>query len=70
MVRMKDSANGKSTYFTFRIISAKSPQGSWIYHKDAKAPVDMIGALKRTVESDIRKMIEEGIKADVEMYMN
>ena len=70
MVRMKDSANGKSVYFTFRIISAKSPQGSWIYHKDAKAPVDMIGALKRTVESDIRKIIEEGIKADVEMYMN
>ncbi len=70
MVRMKDSANGKSTYFTFRVISAKSPQGSWLYHKDAKPPVDILGALKKTVEGDIRKMIQDGMKADADMYMS
>lgn len=66
MVRMKDV--GKSTYFTFRVISAKSPSGTWLYWKDGKDGVDIIGALKRTLEPTIRKTIEEGIQSDQEMY--
>lgn len=66
MVRMKDET--KSTYFTFRVISAKSPAGSWLYHRDAKPAVDIIGALQRTHEQNIRQMIEQGIKNDEEMY--
>lgn len=65
MVRMKDNANGKSTYFTFRIISAKSPAGSWLYWKDGKTPIDMLGALQKDVEPTITQIIENGIKADL-----
>ncbi len=70
MVRMKDMASGKSTYFTFRIISAKSPDNSWIYHKDAIPAVDMMGALVRTAKPEVDKLISEGLKADEEMYRN
>jgi hypothetical protein len=68
MVRMKDIASGKSTYFTFRIVSAKSPANSWIYHKDAIPPVDMMGALERTVRPKIDSIINEGIQADNKIY--
>lgn len=70
MVRMKDIASGKSTYFTFRIISAKSPENSWIYHKDAIPAVDMMGALVRTVKPQVDSMLREGVKADEEAYRN
>jgi hypothetical protein len=70
MVRMKDMASGKSTYFTFRIISAKSPENSWIYHKDAIPAVDMMGALVRTVKPQVDSMLREGVKADEEAYRN
>lgn len=70
MVRMKDMASGKSTYFTFRIISAKSPENSWIYHKDAIPAVDMMGALVRTVKPQVNSMLREGVKADEEVYRN
>ena len=66
MVRMKDVTG--STYFTFRIVSAKSPAGSWIYHRDAKPAVDMMGALERTVKPKIDEMISAGIQADNNMY--
>ena len=66
MVRMRDITG--SSYFTFRIVSAKSPASSWIYHKDAKPGVDMMGALERTVKPRIDQMIEEGIAADNDMY--
>ena len=66
MVRMRDITG--SSYFTFRIVSAKSPANSWIYHKDAKPGVDMMGALERTVKPRINQMIEEGIAADNDMY--
>lgn len=68
MVRMKDVNH--STYFTFRIISAKSPVGSWLYWKDGKAGVDIIGGLKRTLEGKITKTIETGLKADEDDYRN
>ena len=70
MVRMKDMATGKSTYFTFRIISAKSPENSWIYHKDAIPAIDMMNALIRTVKPQVESMLREGVKADEEAYKN
>ena len=63
MVRMKDVTG--STYFTFRIISAKSPAGSWLYWKDGKNPVDMMGALERTVNKKVNEIVEKGLKADL-----
>lgn len=66
MVRMKDVQG--STYFTFRVISAKSPANSWWYHRDAQKAVDIMGALQRTHEQKIRSMIEQGVKNDEEMY--
>lgn len=68
MVRMKDVTG--STYFTFRIISAKSPANSWIYHKDAKPAIDLMGALERTVKPTVDRIIEEGIRADQDLYNN
>lgn len=70
MVRMKDVASGKSTYFTFRIISAKSPANSWIYHKDAVPAIDMLGALERTVKTEVDKIINEGVNLDSQWYQN
>lgn len=46
MVRMKDM--NKSTYWTFRVISAKSKPGSWLYWRDGRNGVDIIGALRKT----------------------
>lgn len=70
MVRMEDVTEKatKSTYFTFRVISAKSPAKSWWYHRDAQKAVDILGALQRTHEQKIRSMIEQGVKNDEEMY--
>ena len=68
MVRMKDVTG--STYFTFRIISANSPIGSWIYHKDAKPGVDLMGALESTVKAKVDSMIAAGIQADEDFYKN
>ena len=64
MVRMKDVK--KSTYWTFRIISAASPEDSWIYRRDGKPPVDIIRALERTLGDTIRNRIESALKADEE----
>lgn len=66
MVRMKDVRN--STYFTFRIVSAKSPASSWIYHRDGKPGIDLIGALERTARPHVEKLIEEGVNADADMF--
>ena len=66
MVRMKDVRG--STYFTFRIISAKSPAGSWIYHKDGKAGIDMMATLENTVKPHIDELINNGIQADNQLY--
>lgn len=73
MVRMLDDSNPRritSTYFTFRIISANSPIGSWIYHKDAKPGVDLMGALESTVKPKVDSMIAAGIQADEDFYKN
>ena len=63
MVRMKDVKG--STYFTFRIISATSPENSWIYHRDSKPPVDMLSALQRTVEKNVQNIVDSGLRADL-----
>ena len=66
MVRMKDITG--SSYFTFRIVSAKSPQNSWIYHKDAKPALKYIEALEAAARPEVEKIIEQGIKADEQFY--
>ena len=68
MVRMKDITG--SSYFTFRIVSAKSPQNSWIYHKDAKPALKYIEALEAAARPEVEKIIEQGIKADEQFYKN
>ncbi len=64
MVRM---ANG-SCYCTFRIISAKSPAGSWIYRRkqEAKPPLDVVGALIKATGPQVEAIIEEGIVQSIE----
>lgn len=61
MVRM---ANGGG-YFTFRIISAKSPAGSWIYRRKepAKPALDVVGALVKATGSTVEAMVQEGFEA-------
>lgn len=68
MVRMKDITG--SSYFTFRIVSAKSPASSWIYHKDAKPAIKYIEALEAAARPEVEKIIEQGIKADEQFYKN
>lgn len=63
MVRMK--AKTKSTYFTFRIISANSPADSWIRKYPKIEGIDIMEALKRDVEPKIQEFIDQGIKADL-----
>lgn len=62
MVRMSDVATGNSTYFTFRIISAKSRADSWI--KEEVPPNDVVTALANAAADDAAKLLEEGLKAD------
>jgi hypothetical protein len=59
MVRM----SGKGGYFTFRIISANSPQGSWI--RKAVPPVDVVSALERAVRPVVEDVIQAGLEADI-----
>lgn len=62
MVRMSNTAGG-STYFTFRIISARSAPYKWI--KKAVPANDVAGAVARAALPQAEKIIEEGIKADL-----
>lgn len=52
-----------STYFTFRIISAKSPRDSWI-RKGVPAN-DVVGALERKYTPEVAEIVGEGLKADL-----
>jgi hypothetical protein len=64
MVRFPDETRKKgSTFFTFRIISAASPQGSW--NRPADPPVDVVSALEKTTRPAVEEMIQNGLKADV-----
>lgn len=68
MVRMKDVTG--SIYFTFRIISAKSPANSWIYKKAAKPALNFMQSLEQEARIRVDEIIGNGIKADDEMYKN
>lgn len=71
MVRMKDEAYGKNgnhgTYFTFRVISAKSAADKWIQHRHTDA-IDIVGGLKKTFEEDFTKAVQAAVKADWERF--
>ena len=68
MVRMKDITG--SSYFTFRIVSAKSPANKWWYHKEAKPAIKYMEALEAAARPEVEKIIEQGIKADEQFYKN
>jgi hypothetical protein len=64
LVSFPDESKKKgSTYFTFRIISRNSPEGSWI--RKAVPPVDVTGALERTTRPVVEDMIRAGLEADL-----
>ncbi|MBW8003095.1 MAG: hypothetical protein FVQ80_13930 [Planctomycetes bacterium] len=52
-----------STYFTFRVISADSPQGSWI--KPATPAMHITKAVWDASEEDIKNLIRLGLKRDL-----
>ncbi len=58
MVRMK--SNPTSTYFTFRVISAKSPEDAW---KRKAVPANHV---VEAVESSTRKQVEDILQAGLE----
>ena len=62
MVRMQNGT--KSTYFTFRVISAKSPEKSWWYHKDGSSGIDIISALHRKFDDKIKVALEKALAED------
>ena len=63
MVRMSDMATGKSSYFTFRVISARSPQNSWL-QKGIPARHVTVGLQKEYSES-IMSDIQQALKTDL-----
>lgn len=52
-----------STYFTFRVISAESPAGSWI--KPATPAMHITQHVADNVKDIISEMVESGIKVDL-----
>ncbi|CEM61685.1 hypothetical protein DWQ65_02375 [Treponema phagedenis] len=63
MVRMSDTPTGKSTYWTFRIISAKSPKNSWI-NKGIPAR-NVTEGLKALHEKEIADAIQNALATDL-----
>jgi hypothetical protein len=63
MVHIDDETTGKGTYFTFRIISASSPKGSWI--RKAVDPIDVESALEKATRPAVEEMIQAGFEADI-----
>lgn len=52
-------------YFTFRIISAKSPADSWLYHRDAVPGIDMIEKVEAASKPIIEQFIHDAILQDL-----
>lgn len=52
-----------STYFTFRVISADSPQGSWI--KPATPPMHVTKAVVEGTKNEVLELIRLGMEADL-----
>lgn len=61
MVKMK--SNTGSTYFTFRIISAKSPEGSWL--RKEIPPIDVVSAVEKTTRKDVEDILQAGLEQDL-----
>lgn len=61
MVKM--GGKGQTSYYTFRVISARSPSGSWI--KKAVPPNDIPKALNDAYSESLNAMVEAGLKADI-----
>lgn len=61
MVRMK--ANSKSTYFTFRVISANSPANSW--KRKAVPPNDVVSAVEKATRKDVEALLQEGLEQEL-----
>lgn len=53
-----------STYFTFRVISADSPAGSWI--KPAQKPLRIAAQTAEVMQGKVNDMVAEGFMADME----
>lgn len=65
MVRMLDSATNKSSYMTFRIISAKSKPGTWI--RKAVEPINVVEALINNNQQAINDEVDKAIREDLGM---
>ena len=67
LVRMLDDSSDKlkSTYFTFRIISAKSPTNSWIYKREGKPSLDVTSAIQEELQASITEYVIAGIEEDL-----
>lgn len=61
MVKMR--ANSKSTYFTFRIISANSPSNSWI--RKEVPPNNVVEAVKNTTKQNVEDILQAGLEQDL-----
>ena len=61
MVKMK--ANSKSTYFTFRVISANSPPNSW--KRKAVPPNDVVSAVEKATRKDVEALLQEGLEQEL-----
>lgn len=61
-------ARPTSTYFTFRVISADSPPGSWI--KPATKPLKIAEQTAAFMSDKVSKMVEAGFYADLKGSMN
>lgn len=68
LVRMKEDFG--STYFTFRVISAKSPAGSWIYRRKAKPATNFMNSVMEEAKLIVDEKVKNGMEADNQMYQS
>ena len=61
MVKMR--SNTGSTYFTFRVISAKSPESAWV-RKEVPAN-DVVSAVEKTTRQNVEDILEAGLEQDL-----
>lgn len=61
MVKMR--SNTGSTYFTFRVISAKSPQNAWV--KKEVSPNDVVSAVEKTTRKNVEDILQAGLEQDL-----
>ncbi len=61
MVKMRNG--NKSTYFTFRVISAKSPENAW--KRRAIPANDVVSAVEKATRNDVEEIIQSGLEQDL-----